>query len=69
MALESRIIQHEKLRSSKSKNCSLQKVKIAVYDCNQDYCHSQYRVRPDYDGNWDTTKYSNNYDWYICSVD
>ena len=35
MALESRIIQHEKLQSSKSKNCSLQKVKIAVYDCNQ----------------------------------
>ena len=56
------------MQFSKSKKCSFQKVKIAVYDCNQDYCHSQYRLQPDYDGNWDTTKYRNNYDWYICSV-
>ena len=31
MALKSKIIQHEKLRSSKSKKCSFQKVKNAVF--------------------------------------
>ena len=36
---------------------------------NQNYWHSQYRLRPDYDGNWDTTKDCNNYDHYICSAD
>ena len=37
-------------------------------DCNQDYYHSQYRLRPDYDENMDTMKDRNNYDQYICSV-
>ena len=46
----------------------LKKWKLPSMDCNQDYYHSQYRLQPDYDGNMDTMKYRNNYDWYICSV-
>ena len=38
------------------------KWKLQSMDCNQDYYHSQYRLRPDYDGNMDTMNYRNNYD-------
>ena len=34
MTVESKIIQHEKLKPSKSKKYNFQKVKNAVYDCN-----------------------------------
>ena len=44
------------------------KWKLQSMDCNQDYYHSQYWLQPDYYGNMDTMNYSNNYDWYICSV-
>ena len=37
------------------------KGKLQSMDCNQDYYHSQYRSRPDYDGNMDTMNYRNNY--------
>ena len=45
------------------------KWKLQSMDCNQDYYHSQYWLQPDYYGNMDTMNYSNNYDWYICSVE
>ena len=44
------------------------KWKLQSMDCNQDYYHSQYWLQPDYYGNMDTMNYSNNYNWYICSV-
>ena len=61
MAVESAIRKIRKIEVFK-------KWKLQSMDCNQDCYHSQYRSRPDYDGNMDTMKYSNNYDWYICSV-
>ena len=61
MAVESTIRKIRKIEVFK-------KWKLQSMDCNQDYYHSQYRLQPDYDGNMDTMNYSNNYDWYICSV-
>ena len=61
MAVESAIRKIRKIEVFK-------KWKLQSMDCNQDYYHSQYRLQPDYDGNMDTMNYSNNYDWYICSV-
>ena len=61
MAVESAIRKIRKIEVFK-------KWKLQSMDCNQDYYHSQYRLRPDYDGNMNTTKYRNNYDQYICSV-
>ena len=55
MAVESAIRKIRKIKVFK-------KWKLQSMDCNQDYYHSQYRSRPDYDGNMDTMNYSNNYD-------
>ena len=61
MAVESAIRKIRKIKVFK-------KWKLQSMDCNQDYYHSQYWLQPDYYGNMDTMNYSNNYDWYICSV-